>query len=337
MRGPVIGLVFWGILANVAAPAPGADISTEQVREAIQRAVTYMEREQRADGSWPDHPLYHGGVTALCTLALLSAGVEPEDPHIQKALRYLRNIKPAMTYTVSLQTMVFAKAEPDKDKMLINRNAKWLEQVQIQEGPRKGAWAYPEQGNGDNSNSQFAVLALYEAERAGVKVSGHTWRLAKAYWEDCQNLDGSWGYYKGFPGTGSMTCAGITSLIIASDRVQQADAKVEGEEIKCCQRAESSEDRLRRALEWLGSDRNFSVHHNPGTQMWVLYYLYGLERVGRLSARRFIGKHDWYREGTKALLELRGTIAGRDGWIGVGPGENDPRIGTSFALLFLSS
>ena len=103
--------------------------------------------------------------------------------------------------------MVFVRAEPQKDLLLINRNVKWLESMQIMEGPRKGSWSYP-QGSGDNSNSQFALLALNEAERAGVQTSDKTWRLARAYWEDCQNPDGSWGYYKRVPGSGSMTCAG---------------------------------------------------------------------------------------------------------------------------------
>ena len=52
-------------------------------------------------------------------------------------------------------------------------------------------------GNGDKSNSQFALLALHEAERAGVEVDYRTWALARAYWEDCQNADGSWDVYIG--------------------------------------------------------------------------------------------------------------------------------------------
>ena len=36
--------------------------------------------------------------------------------------------------------------------------------------------------------------------------------------------------------------------------------------------------------------------------VWHYYYLYGLERVGRLSARRLIGEHDWYREGAEYLV-----------------------------------
>ena len=85
---------------------------------------------------------------------------------MQKALNHLRKIRPERTYVVSLQTMVFARAEPEKDRLLIGRNVKWLESTQIAEGPYKGAWTYPGiGGEGDNSNSQFALLALHEAEQ----------------------------------------------------------------------------------------------------------------------------------------------------------------------------
>ena len=57
---------------------------------------------------------YPGGVGALCTLALLNAGVEPDDPTDTEGARYLRTIRPERTYVVALQTMVFARAEPDE-------------------------------------------------------------------------------------------------------------------------------------------------------------------------------------------------------------------------------
>ena len=37
--------------------------------------------------------------------------------------------------------------------------------------------------------------------------------------------------------------------------------------------------------------------------MWPLYYLYGVERAGRLSAQRFFGPHDWYREGAAYFVD----------------------------------
>ena len=75
-----------------------------------------------------------GGISALCTLALLNAGVEPDDEKMQKALNHLRKITPAWTYVVALQTMVFARASPEQDRVLIGRNVKWLENAQHRRG-----------------------------------------------------------------------------------------------------------------------------------------------------------------------------------------------------------
>ena len=168
--------VLWAVLVGrdiaVAQEAQG-DITAEQVRETIDKGITYLRQQQKIDGSWDEYMNQPGGESALCTLALLNAGVEPGDPQIQKSLAYLRKFKPERTYVTSLQTMVLVRAEPQKDMLIISRNVKWLESKQISEGPRIGAWSYPD-GSGDNSNSQFALLALSEAERVGVQVSDRT-------------------------------------------------------------------------------------------------------------------------------------------------------------------
>ena len=78
---------------------------------------------------------YDGGVTSLCTLALLNAGYGPRDPDVAAALRYLRRLgNPESTYATSLQTMVFCAAEPERDRALILRNVRWLEQIQLPAG-----------------------------------------------------------------------------------------------------------------------------------------------------------------------------------------------------------
>jgi hypothetical protein len=328
-----------------------AEVTAEEVRHAIDTGVKYLQSEQRPNGSWSD-VMHHGGVTALCTLALLSSGVEPSDDSIQRALNYLRSVKPERTYVVSLQTMVFARASPERDLMLIRRNVRWLEENQLRAANRaSGAWSYGGSlrfGNGDNSNSQFALLALHEAELVGISAKNQTWQLARSHWEQSQNPDGSWGYQRqaqgSGPGTGSMTCAGITSLIIASDRMQASGARVVGDRIECCRAIEDKDTgQIERGLRWLG--QHYSVKHNPdapgGTN--VLYYLYGLERVGRFTARRFLAlpqqpgkteRADWYREGADFLMGYRVALSGF--WKGNGNGENLPVIGTSFAILFLS-
>jgi hypothetical protein len=328
------------LLASVTAPTRG-DVSAEQVRDSIQRAVAYLKNEQsKVNGAWRERAGYPGGVTALCTLALLEAGVPPEDPTIQKSLEYLRALGlPRLVYSASLQTMVFCAAEPEKDILLIRRNAQWLQGVQNTGEANKGSWAYSDrQGAGDKSNSQFAMLALYDAERAGAEVSERTWRLALQYWQREQRPDGSWGYFATQASTGSMTSAGVASMVIAAGRLTAGDATVESGSVQCCRTQESVAE-IEKGLQWLGS--HFTVESNPGAAStaggaargWLFYYLYGLERVGRMTGNRFIGRADWYRQGADFLVTSQTELGY---WTGVNEVENEPHIATPLALLFLA-
>jgi len=102
---------------------PQGGVTAEQVRSSIRGGVKYLLKEQnKLRGTWDDIGQYPGGVTALCTLALLNSGVEPSNPQIQKSLAFLRTIKPSKTYSVALQTMAFCAAEPGRDLLLIQRN-----------------------------------------------------------------------------------------------------------------------------------------------------------------------------------------------------------------------
>jgi hypothetical protein len=332
-------LAIVAILATHSPPAlaqgaAGRPIDASQVIDSIDRGVDYLKREQLPRGNWNEMAGYNGGVTALCTLALLNAGVPADDPVILKALEYLYKIEPDKTYTVALQTMVFAEADPKKYMLAIRRNVVWLERHQIKEGDKKGAWSYPGPG-GDNSNAQFAILGLYDAQRIGAEVRRETWQLAADYWRSTQNADGSWGYVPGDPGSGSMTCAGIGGLAIATAALESGDASVENGNVLCC-RPHADDDALDNGIEWLA--QRFSVERNPrsarGGQSVLYYYLYGLERAGRLTARRFIGDHDWYREGAELLVREQDSLSHY--WKGGWYAERDERISTAMALLFLA-
>ncbi len=342
-----------GCLAILFAVQAGqAEVTPEDVRDTIAAGVRYLKSQQLKDrGSWPDRVGYPGGVTALCTLALLECGEPLNSPAMDKALSYLRQLgEPQAVYTTSLQTMVFCAADPKKDMLLIQRNADWLARAQIMEGERAGAWTYfsvaGQQARGDNSNSQFALLGLHEAEQLGVKVDEATWQRALDYWLSCQRADGSWSYYKPMkeqpeaPPTGSMTCAGIGALVISQGRLSEGDARVVDGTIRCCCE-QQDDDELQRALDWLGA--KFTVNANPTPagfgglnlgRSGLYYYLYGVERVGRLTGRRFLAKHDWYREGAEMLVQQQDKLSGF--WRGDGSGEDNELIATSFALLFLA-
>jgi hypothetical protein len=338
-------LVAWIMSGLVAAQAVGQELDPQRVREAIHWGVDTLKQGQLKNGSWPSWPPGNDP-TPLCTLALLNAGVEAKDAAIQKALNFIRNKGLRSTYEAALEIMVMCVAEPERDLDQIRKRAVWLVKTQNKEGDRSGMWSYPLRGEGDNSNSQFALLGLYEADRAlkryGQKspVPNETWKLALDRWIAEQNGDGSWGYTtKGAgSGYGSMTCAGVASVIIASGRLGNPAATFEGGQVKCCGSAaqDKAAAAISNGMNWLAT--NFTAASHAGAprrgQGYYYYYMYALERVGRLTAQRFIGKHDWYREGAKELLGPR--LHRFRGWVGEGLGEDQEHLATSFALLFLS-
>jgi len=300
----------------------------KQLQDAIQRGGTYLRKAQEADGSWKiantDH--YHVGVTALCTLALLKAGVKTTDAQIQKALAYLRNAEPTQTYDVSLQLLVYCAAEPKNDLRLIRRNVEWLEGTQYEFGPSRGGWSYEGREKNithraDNSNSEFAIWALDEAVRVGAKVDQKTWSRALEYWKKGQRKDGSWGYrLQGSSSSGSMTCCGMASWAVCWNRNDGSDVTDE---------AVSPLD-----LGFIWMRKHFRVNINPRGHSFLLYYLMAMRRVGDVAGNRLIGDHDWYREGAAFLLEHQNRETGQ--WAGSHTGGlRTPIVDTALALLFL--
>ncbi len=352
MSRPLLIALVLVVAGAMVGQISGAEITGDQVQKSIQNGAKYLLAQQKPDGSWDEQVGYPYGLSGLATLALLNAGLPPDHPQVSLALKYLRDKKPEKTYCVALQTMVLCAATPNNDLQYIRRNAKMLASAQMVGGETPGPWSYEGTGGAhfvvppDNSNAQFALLALHEADLAGATVDPQTWRMARKYWEETQNPDGSWGYRIGQPGTGSMTCAGISSLIICQGHTSKGDAEVDGERLQCCGQQQKG-DAVERGLEWLG--KAFSVRSNPtasgnlfavqGSTTWRHYYLYGLERVGRMTARRFIGQHDWYREGADVLVseqdkqkgywESRESRENREA-------DNDKTVTTSMCLLFLS-
>ena len=317
-----------------------AELSAKVVTKSIERARKFLISQQQPDGSWlAETTPYQVGVSSLVLLALLNSGMTVEDRAIAKALKHLRSIEhPTATYEVSLMIMALTAAKDGgRDKFRINTLAQKLEDSQIKSGENSGSWGYGVplllNSRGDRSNAQFAVLGLRDAAHAGISVSRIPWERARRHWISHQNPDGGWGYDRSRwqASSGSMTVAGIATLVITESMLQEEkDQKPDGLPI-CCPDREPNKP-MQRALKWM--ERNFAVKHNPRSKGWLLYYLYGLERAGRLSGTRFFGKHDWYREGARVLVNQQDQRRG--GWPGVNPGEKDPIIGTSFALLFLS-
>ena len=83
-----LGMVAVGLPVETAR----AEVTSEQVEQAIRDGIRYLRSVQRGDGSWPEFssPRYRTGTTSLATLALLTAGVPPDDPTVEQALAALQ-------------------------------------------------------------------------------------------------------------------------------------------------------------------------------------------------------------------------------------------------------
>jgi squalene-hopene/tetraprenyl-beta-curcumene cyclase len=263
-------------------------------------------------------------------------------------------------YVTSVNVMALAAANKDgKYQKVVGTAADFLKKLQWDDGEDKkpaddffGGAGYDSKSRPDLSNTQFFVDAL---AAAGTKADDEAFKKARVFISRCQNLksehntapwagkidDGSFVYSAAaagstkttddpldgtkdaLPGYGSMTYAGVKSLIYAG--VDKKDARVVA------------------ALKWLR--KNYSVDANPGMPPQLksrgLYYYYHtmsktLDLLGEDEFADDAGtKHDWRTDLFRAL-EAKQDKDGSwknptDRWM-----EGDPALVTGYALMALS-
>src|SRR5262249_23183888 len=157
-----------------------------------------------------------------------------DDPAVAKSLEYLRKLgTPDKTYVVALQTMVFAEARQKVDLPQIAKNVAWFEKHALRGERGLAGGSYPGNAVADNSNTQYALLGLYAAKTAGVKVNDKLWQDILDYYARTQHPDarnpraGYWSYYNERDPSPSftMSVAGVCGLFIAQmglDKSEQA-------------------------------------------------------------------------------------------------------------------
>lgn len=201
---------------------------------------------------------------------------------------------------------------------------------------------------GDNSNTQFGVLATWVSRKHGVPVEGAL-DLIERRFLGTQAPDGSWTYALdtvGVAGSPQMTCAGLLGLATAIGRREEKRAKAdapkgeppaksndpffnppprpEGKGPVGPKRPPDARDQAAgRGFGFLGAALRAG---GPGLQN--LYLLWSLERVGVLYGMDRIGGVDWYAGGSDYLCGVQAPD-------GTWAGEYGADVDTSFAVLFL--
>jgi len=316
-------LLLW---VGLCGAASARDVTPADLQGQMDRLVGEIRKYQDPDGSWTGSPRFRRGQwpvgqTALAVLALASANVPADDPLMKKGLQYLLGNTTDKVYEASLKAMALEMV----DRRRYHDQIKAVAELLIRAQCDSGGWSYGADGRGstdaDNSNSQFAVLGLRSAARSGVAIPDSVWKGVWQYFSRGQNEDGGWGYRLADKRSyASMTCAGSASLYIAALWLHVSRGQC-GKYI--------DDKRIKAGLGWLAD--NFSVTENTNFNRYKFYYLYALERVCVISARRYLGRRDWYVEGVTHLVRDPSGMEPRKG-----DTSEPPLIRACFALLFLS-
>lgn len=260
-------------------------------------------------------------------------------------------------YVTSINVMALVEAnEADKYKGIIGDAVQFLKKLQWDEEEGKdktsdfyGGAGYDSKSRPDLSNTQFFLDAL---KSAGIPKDDPALKKALLFVSRCQNLkgetndqawakvidDGSFIYTAAtggatkvmdkpgpdgaLPGYGSMTYAGIKSLIYCG--VSKDDV------------------RIKKAYDWIQA--NYTVEKNPGmpearAQWGMYYYFHTMAKTLDALGVDFVvdakgKKHDWRRDIASALAKRQqedGSFTNVANWM-----ESDPNLVTAYALMALS-
>jgi hypothetical protein len=194
----------------------------------------------------------------------------------------------------------------------------------------------------DNSNTQFAVLALWAAKSRGVPVERALARVV-ARFHKTRNPDDSWGYQtsgawqktKALGGVPTaMTCSGLLGLAVGQGLVNEARGKSSAPRKPPAQQDPAIKGGLDFLAKQLG-DPNKPWENASGAPLVDMYALWSVERVGVIFDLPKIGGKDWYAWGAEKLVANQKIDGDKGYWDNGGyPGEN-PITNTCFGLLFL--
>jgi squalene-hopene/tetraprenyl-beta-curcumene cyclase len=284
-------------------------------------------------------------------LAYIEGLVNAEHKHIAG-----KDPRPQLqNYVTSVNLMALAAANrADRYKAIMGEAAEFLKKLQWDEGEGRGkaddffgGAGYDSKSRPDLSNTQFFLDALVDA---GVPRDDPAFKRAMVFVSRCQNIkgehndqpwagkidDGSFIYSPaaggqtkvdgphavGLPGYGSMTYAGVKSMIYCG--------------------ATKDDPRIKKALEWIR--KNYSVDANPGMpisqgERGLFYYYHTMAKCLDLLGEETITDaagttHHWRKDLLAALGKRQrpdgSWVNSKDQWM-----EGDANLVTGYALMAL--
>lgn len=394
-----MGLVAALVTVALAAAPAGAEAVDPALQLQIDRAIHAGTRWLLADRAAPGNPsaelqAYPHGAACLSLYTLLVSGAPRDHDVVQALVGEARRatIEVSHTYTLALALMGLATHDRRAHGATIAGLVARLEAGQITQGDDDaiGAWGYllPRARTGDDatagrahpaahwdmpdgwwddSNTQYAVLALRTAADFGFQVDREVFRRAALHFVRRQGRDGGFSYSDSHRPKSylSMTAGATGSLVMCADMLrdesdpdgdeEEGDAAGDDEDARGGGGTWSARERrvLRRQIDraiergtaWMSRELRFPAVDAP----WPFYAAYSVERMGHYAQTATFGRKAWYAEGASWLVGIQAPDGSwsstrlhppdrgrrREGRADFSVVDYGSTVDTCFALLFL--
>ncbi|WP_372719092.1 hypothetical protein [Novipirellula sp.] len=360
------------LLCVIVLPASSASAYTSEdplVQAMIKKGLENLEKGLKAKTAYPIDPFYSGGAGehALAGYAYYKVTHDDDNPVVQQglqsALRFVRTMSgndpgghaSTTVYSAAVVTLLLAEVDRVKYRGELEALEKYFRRAQY----RGGGYGYRGEPLGDISQTQYAILALWTLDHAGMIIDYEGVAKTVNFLLRVQDPSGGWPYMGKEPRGGqrmrqdgvslTMAYAGGSALLIAADILQLWGEKGgdstditgmpkavslfrEGMENQAVKRPKLPVEPILSAI----SDCQSYIAKNSQVQVkWPYYNIYTIERYEsfREVALKLEKKPGaaWYDSGVRFL---QSDQAGGGGWKG-GNSFVTESTATSFALLFL--
>ncbi len=203
----VLCMIAIVLMVGITDRAYGIDTAHDAAaRASIERGVEFLRSTQNEDGSWTPQP--GPAVTAMVVTVMIDSGlVTPDDPQVEKALKYiLANVREDggihsgilanYNTAICLSTLDLVRDRPGMQETIKRaqdflRGLQWDGQVDAQGNavdethPFFGGAGYGQHGRPDMSNTQIMLQGLYDS---GLDCKDPAFIRAITFISRCQGI-----------------------------------------------------------------------------------------------------------------------------------------------------
>ncbi|MCM2371518.1 hypothetical protein [Aporhodopirellula aestuarii] len=363
----IAALLLTSFIANSAY---GYTSNDPVVKSMIDQGIKRLEKDLKTATHYPVGVFHSGGTGehSLAGYAMMKLTHDPANPVVQRGIQssllFVRSMSgrdpgganSKTVYSAAVATLLLAEVDKMKYRKELNSLESYFRRVQF----RNGGYGYAGTQKGDVSQTQYAILALWTLDNAGIVIDYDGIAKTMQWLLRVQDISGAWPY-QGIDPPGdarirqtievglSMAYAGGSALLIAADILQLWDAESEASLLKgmprsvrlyeegmenlAVRRPKFPVDKVRASIKDCDA---YIAKHGDGHVAWPYYCIYTTERYESFREIAFnLPKNapaKWYDEGVDFL---KGKQANGGGWTGTSQFVT-ASTASSFAVLFLS-